>query len=104
MKRNNLKTRNPKPADVDTLIESQVATIELDWEKQEEPIGIRGGNTITAHNLLEQINTTKDSSDYLWYTTRYNHVKICNLRKKFDREEQKTFAIVTTSGIWFIYK
>ncbi|OAE33745.1 hypothetical protein AXG93_2884s1180 [Marchantia polymorpha subsp. ruderalis] len=71
MKRNNLKTRNPKPADVDTLIESQVATIELDWEKQEEPIGIRGGNTITAHNLLEQINTTKDSSDYLWYTTRF---------------------------------
>lgn len=31
--------------------------------------GDRG--TITARGLLEQVNVTRDTTDYLWYTTRY---------------------------------
>ena len=35
--------------------------------------GDRG--TITALGLLDQINVTRDTNDYLWYITRY----VCNL-------------------------
>lgn len=44
----------------------------LYWERYDEEIGsLSGGNSITAVGLLEQINVTRDISDYLWYITRY---------------------------------
>lgn len=41
------------------------------WESFEEDVSsLDDGSTITAPGLLEQINVTRDTSDYLWYTTR----------------------------------
>lgn len=40
------------------------------WVWYKEQIGIWSNNSFTASGLLEQINTTKDTSDYLWYTVR----------------------------------
>jgi hypothetical protein len=40
------------------------------WESYMEYVGVRGNGTVVTNSLLEQISTTKDSTDYLWYTTR----------------------------------
>lgn len=40
------------------------------WSWYKEKVGVWGNNSFTASKLLEQINTTKDTSDFLWYTTR----------------------------------
>lgn len=41
------------------------------WETYGEDISSLGASgTMTAGGLLEQINITRDSSDYLWYMTR----------------------------------
>ncbi|KAH9326722.1 hypothetical protein KI387_006900 [Taxus chinensis] len=39
------------------------------WESFQENIASFEDSSITAVGLLEQINTTRDNSDYLWYTT-----------------------------------
>ncbi|OMO65084.1 Glycoside hydrolase, family 35 [Corchorus olitorius] len=39
------------------------------WSWYKEKPGVWGNNSFTDSRLLEQINTTKDTSDYLWYTT-----------------------------------
>ncbi|XP_068653127.1 beta-galactosidase 5-like [Aristolochia californica] len=42
----------------------------LSWETYDEDISSLGDNSmITAVGLLEQINVTRDTSDYLWYMT-----------------------------------
>eukprot|EP01018_Ginkgo_biloba_P020961 Gb_12091 [translate_table: standard] len=41
----------------------------LAWESFNEDIASFAESSITATGLLEQINTTRDSTDYLWYTT-----------------------------------
>ena len=48
--------------------ESSLESSEWSWYK--ETVGVWGNNSFVAPGLLEQINTTKDTSDYLWYTTR----------------------------------
>ncbi|XP_024362300.1 beta-galactosidase 9 [Physcomitrium patens] len=40
----------------------------LKWEASVEPVGIRGAATLVSNRLLEQLNITKDSTDYLWYS------------------------------------
>lgn len=40
------------------------------WESFDEDTSSSSTNTITASGLLEQINVTRDISDYLWYITR----------------------------------
>ncbi|TYG97251.1 hypothetical protein ES288_A10G024100v1 [Gossypium darwinii] len=42
------------------------------WSWYMEKPGVWGNNSFTESRLLEQINTTKDTSDYLWYTTSIN--------------------------------
>ncbi|XP_058199429.1 beta-galactosidase 6-like isoform X2 [Rhododendron vialii] len=42
------------------------------WSWYKEKVGVWGNNSFTASKLLEQINTTKDTSDFLWYTTSIN--------------------------------
>lgn len=42
----------------------------LKWEASVEPVGIRGAATLVSNRLLEQLNITKDSTDYLWYSIR----------------------------------
>ncbi|PKA55078.1 Beta-galactosidase 8 [Apostasia shenzhenica] len=39
-----------------------------DWKFVNEPVGISKSNAFGKTGLLEQINTTADSSDYLWYS------------------------------------
>ncbi|CAN1221977.1 Beta-galactosidase 8 [Linum grandiflorum] len=39
------------------------------WSWYKEQIGISGNNLFTANGLLEHINTTEDTSDFLWYST-----------------------------------
>lgn len=39
------------------------------WSWYKEHAGIWGNNSFTSPGLLEHINTTKDTSDFLWYTT-----------------------------------
>lgn len=38
------------------------------WESFKEQIGVSGDDYFKAVGLLEHINTTKDTTDYLWYT------------------------------------
>lgn len=40
------------------------------WSWFNEPVGISSSNAVTKPGLLEQINTTADESDYLWYSLR----------------------------------
>lgn len=40
------------------------------WSFVNEPVGISKNSAFTKTGLLEQINTTADASDYLWYSTR----------------------------------
>ncbi|XP_020259719.1 beta-galactosidase 8 isoform X2 [Asparagus officinalis] len=42
------------------------------WSFVNEPVGISKNNAFTKSGLLEQINTTADASDYLWYSTSIN--------------------------------
>ncbi|CAI0392456.1 unnamed protein product [Linum tenue] len=42
----------------------------LSWESYDEDVSsLYDGSTFTASGLLEQINVTRDASDYLWYIT-----------------------------------
>ncbi|KAL5986890.1 hypothetical protein ACLOJK_015224 [Asimina triloba] len=41
------------------------------WGWYKEQVGIWSNNSFTSPSLLEQINTTKDVSDFLWYALRY---------------------------------
>lgn len=43
----------------------------LSWETFNEDIASSDNDArITVGGLLEQLNVTRDASDYLWYTTR----------------------------------
>lgn len=43
----------------------------LSWETYDEDVSSLGQrSTITTVGLLEQLNVTRDTSDYLWYMTR----------------------------------
>ncbi|TVU47699.1 hypothetical protein EJB05_07306, partial [Eragrostis curvula] len=39
------------------------------WSYAIEPVGITKDNSLTKPGLMEQINTTADASDFLWYST-----------------------------------
>jgi len=41
------------------------------WSWISEPVGISKDDSFSKFGLLEQINTTTDKSDYLWYSLRY---------------------------------
>lgn len=41
------------------------------WSWIDEPVGITKNNSFAKLGLSEQINTTADKSDYLWYSLRY---------------------------------
>lgn len=40
------------------------------WEMFSEAVPTYAHTSLRANGLLEQMNTTKDKSDYLWYTFR----------------------------------
>ncbi|KAJ7563919.1 hypothetical protein O6H91_03G130300 [Diphasiastrum complanatum] len=45
------------------------STSSVEWQYYLEPVGVWSNTTIESNGLLEQISTTKDQTDYLWYTT-----------------------------------
>ena len=48
--------------------------IQSSWSWFHEPVGISKTQAFVKPGLLEQINTTGDKSDYLWYSSRYIQV------------------------------
>lgn len=42
------------------------------WSWYKEPVGISSSNAVVLTGLVEQINTTADKTDYLWYSTNLN--------------------------------
>ncbi|OWM91504.1 hypothetical protein CDL15_Pgr017422 [Punica granatum] len=48
------------------------------WEEFEDVIPHFSDTTLISGTLLEQMNTTKDISDYLWYTFRFQPNSSCN--------------------------
>lgn len=62
---------------IDILIQvgSQISQIKMEWaggftwQSYNEEINSLGEESFTTVGLLEQINVTRDSTDYLWYTT-----------------------------------
>ncbi|XP_057974593.1 beta-galactosidase 16-like, partial [Malania oleifera] len=58
-------TRSAKPA--------QKLGSAQQWQKYTEAIPDFDNTSLRANTLLEQMSTTKDSSDYLWYTFRFQH-------------------------------
>uniref|UniRef100_A0A0D9VS16 beta-galactosidase n=1 Tax=Leersia perrieri TaxID=77586 RepID=A0A0D9VS16_9ORYZ len=51
----------------DSSITPELAT--AGWSYAIEPVGITKENALTRPGLMEQINTTADASDFLWYST-----------------------------------
>ncbi|GMI93389.1 beta-galactosidase 8 [Hibiscus trionum] len=55
-----------------TTTDDKLALSATSWSWYIEKPGVWGSNSFTESRLLEQINTTKDTSDYLWYTRSIN--------------------------------
>ncbi|XVF63778.1 hypothetical protein PTKIN_Ptkin09bG0114700 [Pterospermum kingtungense] len=65
------------------------------WETYDEDISSLGESTrITAPGLLEQMNVTRDTSDYLWYTTSVD----ISPSESFLRGGQKPSLNVDSAG------
>ncbi|XP_048335050.2 beta-galactosidase 6 isoform X1 [Ziziphus jujuba] len=47
------------------------------WEEFKEATPNFDDTSLKSNRLLEQMNTTKDESDYLWYTLRFQHNISC---------------------------
>ncbi|KAK4347099.1 hypothetical protein RND71_033438 [Anisodus tanguticus] len=60
------------------------------------------GIIITASHLLEQINTTKDTSDFLWYTTSINVEE--NIKKRKAKELQLIIGSLGHAALVFVNK
>ncbi|XP_062158349.1 beta-galactosidase 16-like [Alnus glutinosa] len=56
-----------------SVISSQKFDSIEQWEEYKEVIPDFHETSLRAKKLFEQMNTTKDSSDYLWYTFRFQH-------------------------------
>nr|XP_029122288.1 beta-galactosidase 15 isoform X2 [Elaeis guineensis] len=54
------------------LLHNEGFFISNTWMTLKESIGAWGDNSFTAYGILEHLNVTKDTSDYLWYITRIN--------------------------------
>jgi hypothetical protein len=55
---------------MDMVPETQQASQPDPWSIFTETIGIWDKNDFVQNGFVDHINTTKDSTDYLWYTTR----------------------------------
>ncbi|PIA35985.1 hypothetical protein AQUCO_03400110v1 [Aquilegia coerulea] len=51
-------------------VEEVVPTISKTWMTLEDPVGAWSENNFTVQGILEHLNVTKDTSDYLWLITR----------------------------------
>ena len=58
------------------------------WGWIDEPVGISKDNSFAKLGLSEQINTTADQSDYLWYSLRYVLYLLLNLQFLYSTDCQ----------------
>ena len=59
------------PEDLKPSVESPDKDLKgLQWETFVENAGIWGQADFVKNGFVDHINTTKDTTDYLWYTTR----------------------------------
>nr|KAJ0212760.1 hypothetical protein LSAT_V11C400179160 [Lactuca sativa] len=56
--------------DATTFVETEFSLSDSSWSWYVEKVGVWSNESFTETSLVEQINTTKDTSDFLWYTTR----------------------------------
>ena len=56
--------------DAATFVETEFSLSDSSWSWYVEKVGVWSNESFTETSLVEQINTTKDTSDFLWYTTR----------------------------------
>ncbi|OVA10161.1 D-galactoside/L-rhamnose binding SUEL lectin domain [Macleaya cordata] len=73
----NSQAVNPKfqrQSDKETADSSEA--FQSDWSSFTEPVGISKRNAFLKQGLVEQINTTADVSDYLWYSLRYKKLSL----------------------------
>ncbi|KAK1272291.1 Beta-galactosidase 5 [Acorus gramineus] len=67
----------------------------LSWETYDEEVAsLSDSSTITAVGLLEQVNVTRDTSDYLWYMTSVD----VSPSEAFLRGGQSPSLVVQSSG------
>lgn len=53
------------------MIMEPLSTGAFDWQSySEETVSADDSDTLTTDGLWEQINVTRDASDYLWYLTK----------------------------------
>lgn len=75
-----VELNKPYPAKVyvpqQVMLQDKLPIISDDWVTIKEPIGVWSEEKFTAEGILEHLNVTKDSSDYLWYITRYAMIVI----------------------------
>ncbi|GFQ04067.1 beta-galactosidase 8 [Phtheirospermum japonicum] len=64
------------------------------WSWINEPVGIYSDIAFTKPGLLEQINTTADQSDYLWYSLSYEAKGV----KSFLNDGSQTFLHIDSLG------
>ncbi|XP_027363193.1 beta-galactosidase-like isoform X2 [Abrus precatorius] len=65
------------------------------WQSyNEEPVSSSGRDSIAAEALWEQVNVTRDSTDYLWYMTDVN----INRNEGFLRNGQSPVLTVMSAG------
>ncbi|KAK4361057.1 hypothetical protein RND71_020009 [Anisodus tanguticus] len=72
------------------------------WGWYKEKVGIGNNNSFAASHLLEQINTTKDTSDFLWYTTSINVEE--NIKKRKAKELQLIIGSLGHAALVFVNK
>ncbi|XVF39292.1 hypothetical protein PTKIN_Ptkin01aG0023000 [Pterospermum kingtungense] len=59
------------------------------WEEFNEPIPTFLNVSLRAEKLLDQMSTTKDTSDHLWYTVRFQH----------DSDAQAELSVLSTAHV-----
>lgn len=55
----------------ENLQQSDKGAKTLKWDVFKENPGIWGKADFVKHGFVDHINTTKDTTDYLWHTTRF---------------------------------
>ncbi|KAG8385614.1 hypothetical protein BUALT_Bualt03G0063400 [Buddleja alternifolia] len=72
-----------------TMRDSSLSSSSWSWYK--EKVGIWGNYSFRSSRLLEHINTTKDTSDFLWYTTSIN------MDEKIEQNQTKEVGLLIGS-------
>ncbi|KAK6932497.1 Beta-galactosidase, beta-sandwich domain [Dillenia turbinata] len=65
-----------------------------EWSWYKETVGVWGNNSFVESGLLEQINTTKDISDFLWYTTSIH----CDGSINANKDGQTAYMLIESLG------